>query len=545
MSTTGKKGNCWQHMRCGREPGGPRASELGTCPAAADPSFDGINEGINAGRFCWAVAGTFCGGKVQGSFADKRRSCVNCDFFKKVRLEEGTLNLHTKFLGFIKDRSNSPFFENRSFEYIKSGERFITQGKVGDTAYIIERGSCLVIVEKDGELHPVYHYGEGDIVGGMGILTGEPHLAHVEAETDMEVWALKKADFDSISERDPEVLDFLTEFVANRFDSRRPIAYRRIGKFIATDIIGRGAFSIVYKGVHATLNMPVAIKMMRHNLAMHNDFLVSFQNEAKTIASLKHENIVDIYDIEDRYRTLFIIMELLEGQRLVEMLKRLKVIPLPLAVDILLQTCRGLEYAHQQGVIHRDVTPENLFLLPGDRVKIIDFGIACPIGTEDFNLMGTAAYMSPEQIQGDPVDPRTDIYSLGIVAYEIVTGEKPFRAQDTKAVLDMHLSRDIDDPQELRPDLPEEIRRFIMNCGARDPDRRYQRVGQAIEDLQTLADKTGVSRKSKPRQREKMTNLFLIYKEEQQIALSQLMEEFSSKARELGVVLKASDLYEI
>lgn len=541
-----KKQNCWEHSRCGREPGGDKVDELGVCPASTDTSYDGINSGEAGGRICWAVAGTFCGGTVQGSFAEKRESCTDCDFFRQVREEEGTANFNTKFLSFVssQDGKNSTF-KHETYKYIKAGERFITQGEVGDTAYIIQRGTCLVIVEKEGALHPVDHYGVGDIVGGVGLLTGEPHIAHVEAETDLEVWALTRADFDRISEKDPEMLNFLTEFVANRFDSRRPTAYRTIGKYVATDIIGRGGFSVVYKGMHSSLNMPVAIKMMRHNLAMDDVFLESFHHEAKTIASLNHENIIKIYDIEERYKTVFIIMELLEGEGLSDLLGRLKSLPLSLAVDILYQTCLGIEYAHQRGIIHRDVTPDNIYLLPGDRVKILDFGLSCAVGTEDINFSGTAAYISPEQIEGDPVDERTDIYGLGVVAYEMVTGAKPFQAETVKDLLDLHLHRDIPDPVERVPDLPEGLRRFIMKASRADPDRRYQNVGQVLEEIRPLATRTVSAGRRVPPEKQKITNIFLMYGEGDQQALTRLMEEFSAKASELGIVLKVSDLHDM
>jgi len=155
-----------------------------------------------------------------------------------------------------------------SYKYVRAGERFITQGEIRDFAYIIARGSGLVIVEKGGKLYPVGHRGRGDIVGVVQILTGEPQHAHVEAETDMELWVLEREQFLDISQKDPEFLDFITEIVADRFDSKRPTADRVIGKYIATDIIGRGGYSIVYKGAHRALNMPVAIKMMRHHLPL-------------------------------------------------------------------------------------------------------------------------------------------------------------------------------------------------------------------------------------------------------------------------------------
>jgi len=470
---------------------------------------------------------------------------VGCEFFRYVRREEGTENLRTKFLSFVSREGKTPIFQHETYRRIRAGERFIHQGEVGDTAYIIQRGSCLVIVEKDGELHPVYHYGEGDIVGGVGLLTGEPHLAHVEAETDLEAWALSRKDFDRISAQDPELLAFLTEFVANRLDSRRPTAYRTIGKYVATEIIGRGAFSLVYRGVHASLNMPVAIKMLRHHLALNPEFLAPFHREARTIAGLNHENILKIHDVEERFRTVFLITELLVGESLQELMQRLKVLPVPLAVEILLQVAAALDYAHAQGVIHRDVTPDNIFVLPGNRVKVMDFGLACATGTEDINLSGTAAYLSPEQIEGAPVDARTDIYGLGCVAYEMVTGRKPFPGPDTTAVLEAHARRDIPDPGEAAPGLPGALREFIRKAAQRAPEERYPDMGRALEALRPLARKLGVAGAHPEAEEQKLLAVLLFYPGERQQALARLLEEFSARAQALGVRLKISDMHAV
>lgn len=537
--------NCWEYMKCGRQPEGDKVAELGICPAAADTSYDGIHSGKCAGRICWAVAGTFCGGRAQGSFADKRGTCLNCDFYKLVQEEEGVANRHTKFLQFIAQEDRSPFFDKMTYRHVKAGERFVVQGEVENTAYIIQRGSCLVIVEKDSELHPVDHYGEGDIVGGLGILTGEPRRAHVEAETDMDLWVLTKAQFDEITMKDPALLNFITELVADRLDSRRPTAYRTIGKYVATDIIGHGAFSIVYKGEHKDLSMPVVIKMMRHDLALYPEFINSFRNEAKTIASLNHDHIVKVYDFDERYRTLFIIMEYVQGDSLKDMISHLRALPPKLAVNFLDQICSALEYAHQRGIVHRDINPSNIIVQPDDQLKIFDFGLACPTGTEDFSSTGTVFYMAPEQIDGDPVDPRTDIYALGITAYEMVTGRRPFPEDDLKSLLDLHLSHNIPDPARIVPDLPALLRDFIVKAGRRNPAERYQNVAEAIEDLQPLVREFGLTNKDLSMEKRKMASLFLIYKDEHQLALKELMDDFSTKAQSLGIVLKAADFRDL
>ncbi|MEW5908865.1 MAG: protein kinase [Thermodesulfobacteriota bacterium] len=485
---TVRKLNCWEYKKCGREPGGIRADELGICPAASDASFSGINSGICGGRFCWAVAGTFCGERCQGTFAEKRDSCMSCDFYQRVKAEEGTANLRTKFLQFISLNGKTPLLHGMAVKQINSGERFIRQGDPKGPAYIIQRGTCIVLVEKDGKLHPAGHRGEGDIVGVSSILTGEPRPAHVEAETDMEVWVLDQNLFDSLSGTDPDLMAFLTELVAARFDSKRPTADRTIGKYLATQIIGRGGYSIVYKGLHTGLNMPVAIKMMRHDLASDESFLTTFRNEARIIAGLSHENIIKVFDIEERFRTIFIIMEYVEGESLDSLLNRLKRIPPAPALRYIGQTLAALEYAHRIGIIHRDINLTNIFVLTDDRIKVLDFGLACPIGTEDFASLGSPLYMAPEQIRSDPLDARTDIYSLGISTYQMVTGEYPFRIDSVKTLMDPGFNEEIPDPALILPELPAGLLAFIRKASRRNPAQRFQSAREALEALRPLYD---------------------------------------------------------
>jgi CRP-like cAMP-binding protein/tRNA A-37 threonylcarbamoyl transferase component Bud32 len=458
-----------------------------------------------------------------------------------VQEEEGMAYRRTKFLQFLFQENRSPFFDKMTYRHIKAGERFVVQGAVEDKAYIIQRGSCLVIVEKDGDLHPVDHYGEGDIIGGLGILTGEPRRAHVEAETDMDLWVMTRDRFDEMTEKDPALLDFITELVADRLDSRRPTAYRTISKYVATDIIGRGAFSIVYKGMHKGLNMPVAIKMMRHDMALYPDFLDSFRNEAKTIAGLTHNHIVKVFDFEERFRTLFIIMEYLKGNSLKDMIRHLKAIPPKLTANFLIQICSALAYAHQHGIVHRDINPSNMIVQPNDQIKILDFGLACPAGTEDFSNTGTAYYMAPEQIDGKPVDQRTDIYALGIAAFEMVTGKRPFPEENEKALLDLHLTRDVTDPGHIIPDIPDALRDFILKSARCDPDQRYQKMDQAMAVLRPLAQDIRPPRNGFTIEKKKSASLFLTYTDVNQSAFKRLLDTFKANAQDLGVDVKMID----
>ncbi|MFO8082870.1 MAG: protein kinase [Desulfobacterales bacterium] len=379
-----------------------------------------------------------------------------------------------------------PLLNSLLAKKVRAGERFISQGDPGDAVYLIQEGTCAAIVEKDGHLNKVARLRDGDLVGEMAILTGEKRSAHVEAETDMRLWVLDKRRFEDLAADYQELKIFLTNLMTNWINSRTITAPRKIGKYVITDIIGSGAYSIVYKGFHQVLNMPVAIKMMKHDLAMDPDFLSNFHEEARTIARFNCENIVNIHDIEERYQTVFIIMEYLEGRSLRSELNSLQRLAFSQVVSYLLQICRGLHYAHQRGIVHQDVKPDNIFILPNGKIKILDFGLACRCGT-DGRFCGTPVYMSPEQIECMQIDERTDIYSLGIMAYELVTGCRPYPEDDIHRVMDLHVESDIPDPAEAVPELPEGLRWFILKACARDLNRRYREIPEIFGDLKPMA----------------------------------------------------------
>jgi CRP-like cAMP-binding protein len=437
-----------------------------------------------------------------------------------------------------------PMLNALVYRRLQPGERFVTQGDAGDSIFIIQSGTCAILIEKNGDSHRIATRRAGDIIGEMALLTGEPRSAHVDAESDMDVWEISKEDFEAIANDYPELRNFLTEIVAERFASSRMTAERAIGKYLVTDIIGRGGFSIVYKGLHTRLNMPVAIKMLFHDMAMDDEFVRNFQKEAITIAQFNHDNIIKVYDVESLFQTMFIVMEHIQGSSLREIMTDRGPLPADQVVHYLLQVCAGLHYAHARGIIHQDIKPGNLFIMPDGRLKILDFGLACSCGAENM-MTGTPFYMSPEQVECLPVDERSDIYALGLTVFEMLAGRRPFPEDNPHETMEMHVEEDIPDPAAHIENLPEGLRRLILKACARDIEARYRDIPALLQDLNPLARELGVAHHARMASRKRMATLFLIYEDQQQLELNKLMEDFSSRVEDLGITLKAADFSDI
>ncbi|MES0349659.1 MAG: protein kinase [Desulfobacteria bacterium] len=467
--------------------------------------------------------------------AGKKRMCpADLEFFRGTQLFDA-----------ISEEAKCPLLNRMTPEYVEPGKRFITQGEPGDAFYVIQEGSCVVSVEKDGSEHPLSRLRAGDIAGEIALITDWPRSAHIDAETKVKLWGITKAQFDEVCEECGDIRNFLTELVARRLSRESVTADRTVGKYVINEIIGLGGWGVVYRGIHKDLDMPVAIKMLKHDMAMDPDFSKKFRYEAKTIAHLNHENIIRVYDIEELYRTIFIIMEYLRGLPLDYILEKMDKLPASRVVDILLQVCAGLDYAHKQGIVHQDIKPPNLFVQPNDQVKIVDFGLACSPGDIDSSLRGTIFYAPPELIEGDSVNEQTDIYCLGITAFEMITGQRPYPEDDINKMIDMRLREDIPDPRAFVPDLPEELCGFVIRSTQRDPNARYKSISEAMHDLRPLVKKLGVKREPRLEEQRKMMSLFLFYPNQQELLLKRLVEGFSSELNKLGAELRTTEFRDV
>jgi len=233
--------------------------------------------------------------------------------------------------------------------------------------------------------------------------------------------------------------------------------------------------ALVYAAHDDRLDRPVAVKVLADNLATHADIRERFVREAQIAAGLSHPNVVDVYDAgEDG--TPYIVMELIDGPTLAEELRRRGRLPVEEATAVAAQVADGLAYAHAQGIVHRDIKPENLILVRGGEVKIADFGIAHAVEatrlTEVGTVLGTAAYLAPEQAAGGPVTPATDVYALGAVLYELLTGRPPHAASTLTELLARDFHQPVPAPGTLEPSVPRTLDAVVERCLAVDPSLR-------------------------------------------------------------------------
>ena len=260
------------------------------------------------------------------------------------------------------------------------------------------------------------------------------------------------------------------------------------GRYQVTHLIARGGMAIVYRAQDVLLNRPVAIKTLYPELSSDPQFVEGFRREAQAAANLSHPNIVPVFDWGEHEGTYFIVMELVDGTSLADMLRGGRTLTASHSATLMAQVAAALGYAHRNGVVHRDVKPGNILIASDGQVKVTDFGIAQAMSVEDQlaeegSVMGTATYFSPEQAEGAPVDGRSDIYSLGVVLYEMLAGRPPFIGDSPVAVSSQHVHGTVPPPSEFNNTIPPELQAIVMEALAKSPDQRYQSAEDLRSDL--------------------------------------------------------------
>ena len=271
----------------------------------------------------------------------------------------------------------------------------------------------------------------------------------------------------------------MDQYIGKMLDNRYEILER----------IGTGGMAIVYKAKCHRLNRLVAIKILKSDLAQNEEFRRRFNAESQAVAQLSHPNIVSVYDVSRGGDMEYIVMELIDGITLKQYMEKRGQLNWRESLHFITQIMRGLSHAHSRGIIHRDIKPQNIMVLRDGSVKVADFGIACladSAQTLTQEALGSVHYISPEQARGDRPDARSDIYSSGVVLYEMLTGRLPFEGESAVAVAIQHLSSIPLAPREINPDIPEQLELICMKAMAPDLEHRYQSADAMLADLEAF-----------------------------------------------------------
>jgi serine/threonine protein kinase len=284
-------------------------------------------------------------------------------------------------------------------------------------------------------------------------------------------------------------------------ESTAHLPLTQFGRYKVLELIGRGGMGTVYKGMDPILDRLVALKTIRLDFATSAEEISELKErlvrEAKAAGKLSHPNIVTIYDVGEQEGVQYIAMEYLSGYTLESFIKKKKELNYKILAKIIMQVCAALNYAHQKGIVHRDIKPANIMLLEDFAVKVMDFGIA-RLGTSSLTqsnvALGTPHYISPEQLEGKPADKRSDIFSLGVVIYEFLTGEKPFKGENISSLMYSILHHTPPLPSTLNEKIPLVFDRIISKVMAKNPEERYQETEEIEKTLRQFISSFVVTR---------------------------------------------------
>lgn len=260
------------------------------------------------------------------------------------------------------------------------------------------------------------------------------------------------------------------------------------GRYEITELIGVGGMADVYKANDLLDNRVVAVKILKNEFADNEDFVRRFRNESKAIAVLSHPNIVKVFDVGFSEKLQFIVMEYIDGITLKEFMEQQGVLKWKDTIHFIIQILKALQHAHDRGIVHRDIKPQNIMLFPDGTIKVMDFGIARFAREEGKTIsdkaIGSVHYISPEQARGDITDEKSDIYSVGVMMYEMLTGIKPFDADNPVTVALMHMQNEPKTPRMLNDSIPEGLEEIVVRAMQKEPSKRYQSASEMIKDIE-------------------------------------------------------------
>ena len=258
-------------------------------------------------------------------------------------------------------------------------------------------------------------------------------------------------------------------------------------RYVIKKVIGSGGMAVVYRATDNRLKRSVAVKILRDELEADEEFRRRFQTEAQAVAMLSHPNIVSVYDVSHSEDVEYIVMELIEGVTLMQYMQKRGALGWKEALHFSVQIARALEHAHSKGIVHRDIKPQNVMILRDGTIKVADFGIAALETRQEQRsdqTVGSVHYIAPEQARGEQPDTRSDIYSLGVVMYEMLTGRMPYDGETAEQIALKHIAGVAEDPQKLNPEIPDELARITLKAMNADIKTRYQTATELLADLE-------------------------------------------------------------
>lgn len=447
--------------------------------------------------------------------------------------------LNTKLIAALPQSGLCAFLNCMTRQTIDKGRCVVSKGEDSFDLYLIQKGLCSVHTDNT-EGQAVSFRREGDVIGSLAFLTASPSGSSFIAQSRLVVWLLPRKLFDDACKSYPEIKIFLTLLLTRRMENTNRTAVRRISRYTMTHLMGKGDLSIIYAGRHWALDIPVTIQMINHTCAMNRDFLTRFRLDSKLIMRLDHPNIARIYDIREKYRTVFMIMEPLEGEPLNVLLERKEILPYARIFNILIQTASGLAYAHKKKIIHHNVRPAALYISNDDRVKLINFGLGYAAGKEELSGTSTVYYISPEQATADPVDFLSDIYSFGILAFEMFTGHKPFEGENADEIMKMHAKKALPDPKSYVPDLPDAVKQLIEKACDKRKNARFSSMKEIVAQLKSIYTSLNLEILPQNPEEHETAVMLIPYRKSQIRQVDELLDEFYLLAQEKGLSLRTA-----
>lgn len=386
---------------------------------------------------------------------------------------EVTLSKIEIFSG-LNEKTRQDIARYFKIERYQQGDKLIESGQIASRLFIIFSGNVeLQMPNLLGHIKRQINLTDGSVLGEVALLTNTPYSSDAVALEKTIVFYLNRADFETLLEKHKAFADTMTEQMSKRMAHDGGI--NKVGRYTLIKKIGEGNMATVFEAYDPMLERHVAIKMLKYDLSHNQDFLNRFEYEARIIARLNHPNIVNVYESVNEYSTRFIVMELLTGKDLGQVLKQKGPFSIIEARKILHQLACALQYAHNQGekgIIHRDIKPSNILIDEQGHVKLTDFGIAKPPMDEVTMILGSPKYLAPEIIRGQAFDGRADIYSMGILAFTLLTGTPPFSASSLTEMLNKQVNQEPPDIKKYRPEIDNDLKQFIEKALIKDPEDR-------------------------------------------------------------------------